>query len=257
MPAELSLPATTLVAFLLVVTRVGSALVFVPIPGVRQGAAPARIVMILSLAMLLYPQWPALAALPSTGQLAGWLIAEAAIGILAGLLVGFVAESLQVAAQAVGLEAGFAYASMVDPQTQADSGVLLVFAQLGAGLIFFALGLDREVVRVFARSLETLPPGAVLPPGPAVEAVVRLGGGLFATGVRLALPVLALLALVDVALALIGRLNAQLQLLTLAFPLKMLVAVLMLAWLVPAFPRVLGAYSGQVVTGLAALVGQR
>jgi len=257
MPVELSLPVTTLVAFLLVATRVGAALVFVPIPGIRQGAAPARVVLVLSLTMLLYPQWPVLAAPPSIGQLTGWLAADAAIGILAGVLVGFIAEAFQVGAQAVGLEAGFAYASMVDPQTKADSGVLLVFAQLGAGLIFFALGLDREVIRIFARSLETLPPGAMLPAGPAMEAILRLGSGLFTTGVRLALPVLALLALVDIAMALIGRLNAQLQLLTMAFPLKMLVAVLMLAWLAPLFPRVLGAYSGQVLTGLAAALGQR
>ncbi|HSV28083.1 MAG TPA: flagellar biosynthetic protein FliR, partial [Candidatus Omnitrophota bacterium] len=161
MPAELSLPVTTLVAFLLVATRVGAALVFVPIPGIRKGAAPARIVLVLALTMLLYPQWPVLAAPPPMGLMAAWLVADAAIGILAGVLVGFIAESFQVAAQAVGLEAGFAYASMVDPQTKADSGILLVFAQLGSGLIFFALGLDREVIRIFARSLETLPPGAI------------------------------------------------------------------------------------------------
>ncbi len=257
MPAELNLPAATIMAFLLVATRVGSALVFVPIPGVRKAAAPARVVMILALSMLLYPHWPRLASPPSMGQMAGWLAAEAAIGTLAGVLVGFIVESFQVAAQVVGLQAGFAWASMVDPQTQADSGVLLVFAQLGGGLIFFALGLDREVIRVFARSLETLPPGGALPPAPAVEAVVRLGSGLFTTAVRLALPVLALVALVDISLALIGRLNAQLQLLTLAFPLKMLVAVLMLAWLMPVYSSVLGAYSGQVITGLAAALGRR
>ena len=48
---------------------------------------------------------------------------------------------------------------------------------------------------------------------------------------RLALPVVALLMLVDLALALLGRLNAQLQLLTLAFPAKMLAALLLLAWM--------------------------
>jgi flagellar biosynthesis protein FliR len=77
------------------------------------------------------------------------------------------------------VEAGFAYASMVDPQTQADSGVLLVLSQLAGGLIFFSLGLDLAVVRIFARSLETLPPGSLVAAGPAVEAIVRRGGGGF------------------------------------------------------------------------------
>ena len=257
MRAELALPVPTLYGFLLVLTRVGAALVFVPLPGVRQGPEAARVVLALSLTIVLFPEWPAIDAIPSMGQLTGWLLAEATLGILFGVLVGFLAEAMQVAAQAVGLEAGFAYASMVDPQTQADSGVLLVFAQLAAGMLFFSLGLDREVVRAFARSLETFPPGAVLAPAPAMEVLLRLGGGMFSTGIRLALPCPALLALVDISLALVGRLNAQLQLLTLAFPLKMLAAVLVLAWLMPVFPRVLGAYGDQIMSGLRAVIEHR
>ena len=49
---------------------------------------------------------------------------------------------------------------------------------------------------------------------------------MFSVGLRLALPVVALLVMVDVALALLGRLNPQLQLLSLAFPVKMLTALL-------------------------------
>ena len=60
----------------------------------------------------------------------------------------------------LGLQAGYAYASTIDPNTEADSGILLVFAQLMAGLLFFALGLDREVLRLFAQSLDKIPPGA-------------------------------------------------------------------------------------------------
>ena len=63
--------------------------------------------------------------------------------------------------------------------------------------------------------------------------MIHLGSNLFSVGVRLALPVVALLVMVDVALALMGRLNAQLQLLSLAFPAKMLVALLVLAWTAP------------------------
>lgn len=257
MPAEVSIGASTLASFLAVLARVGAALVFVPLPGLRQGPEPPRVVLALAVTVLLYPAWPAVPAGAGMGQMAGWLIAEAAFGILAGALVGFLAEALMLAAQVVGLEAGFAYASMVDPQTQADSGVLLVLAQLAAGLIFFALGLDAAVVRVFARSLAALPPGSLVDGGPAVDAILRFGAGVFSTGLRLALPVLALLALVDIALALAGRLNAQLQLLSMAFPLKMLAAMLMLAWLAPLFPRLLGAYGGQLMAALGGLAGLR
>ncbi len=60
----------------------------------------------------------------------------------------------------------------------------------------------------------------------------------------MALPVVALLVMVDVALALLGRLNQQLQLLSLAFPAKMLIALVVLSWVAAVFPRVLLEFSG-------------
>jgi len=50
--------------------------------------------------------------------------------------------------------------------------------------------------------------------------------------------------LVDVALALMGRLNAQLQLLTMAFPAKMMTALLVLSWMATIFPRIMREVSG-------------
>src|SRR4029077_5156700 len=127
----------------------------------------------------------------------------------------------------------------IDPNSEADSGILLVFAQLMAGMLFFAMGLDREVLRLFAHSLDRVPTGAYFFGRASAEPLIRLGAILFSVGVRLALPVVALLVMGDVALALMGRLNAQLQLLGLAFPAKMLTALLLLSWVSAVFPRVM------------------
>ena len=87
------------------------------------------------------------------------------------------------------------------------------------------------------------------------EPLIRLGAALFSIGVRLALPVVALLVMVDVALALLGRINAQLQLLTLAFPAKMLTALILLSWLASMFPRMLREISGQAWTAAHRMLG--
>ena len=78
---------------------------------------------------------------------------------------------------------------------------------VGGGLIFLALGLDREVIRTLAYSLQVHPAGAWIAQ-PAAEAMIRLGGDMLALAVRLALPAIALLVLMDIALGLLGRLNA-------------------------------------------------
>jgi hypothetical protein len=50
-------------------------------------------------------------------------------------------------------------------------------------------------------------------------------------------------------------LNAQLQLLILAFPVKMMAAVALLATMAVLFPRVYGEYAGQVLRRVAAVAG--
>lgn len=244
MPANLTLQASMLCSFLLVLARVGAAMVFVPIPGFNAAAGPARAALAAGFALALFPVWPEVRVATITpGTLAVWVVAESAVGVAIGVSVAIVLEAFMVAGQVLGLQAGYAYAQTIDPTTQADAGILMIVAQLLAGLFFFALGLDRDVLRLFGESLEKIPPGAYPLAGSAGETVIRLGAQMFSVGVRLALPVVALLVLVDVALALLGRLNSQLQLLSLAFPVKMLLALAVLSWIAVLFPRLLRDFS--------------
>ena len=234
----------TLLGFLLVLTRVGGALVFVPLPGVTSAAAPARVALALGFTIALMARWPQIEAVPPMSALVVWIAAEAALGIATGAAVSLVLEAFVLAAQILGLQAGYAYAQTIDPNTEADSGVLLVLAQLVAGMLFFALGLDREMLRLFADSLERIPVGSFVPGPQSADAILHLAANLFPFALRLAFPVVGMLTLVDISLALLGRLNSQLQLLTLAFPAKMLTALVVLSAVAGLFPRLMLEFSG-------------
>jgi flagellar biosynthetic protein FliR len=257
MPASLALSAGTLYAFLLVLARVGGALAFVPLPGLRGVPEPARVVFALGFTLALASRWPAVDASHVTAvRIVAWVASEAALGIAIGVSVAIVLEAFTLAAQVLGLQAGYAYASTIDPNTEADSGILLVLAQLVAGMLFFSLGLDREILRLFAQSLERVPSGVYVPGPLSAGILIKLGSSLFSVGVRLALPVVALLVMVDVALALLGRLNAQLQLISVAFPAKMLTALLVLSWVAALFPGILLEFSGHAWTAARQLMGR-
>lgn len=254
---EFRLPLALLYGFLLVLTRVGSAVAFVPLPGFRNAPELARVVLALSLTFALFPVWPALGdTVPAAGTFLLWLAAEAALGAGVGLTIAFLTEGFVLGAQILGLQAGYSYASTIDPASQADTSVLQVLAQLAGNLLFFALGMDREVIRAFAWSLESLPPGSFVLRIASAEGILKLGAGLFATGIRLAIPVVALLMMFDIALALMGRINAQLQLLSLAFPVKMLAALLTLAAIAPLLPLLYRQWSEQTLGAMWALVGR-
>ena len=59
MPSELTLSTGTLYAFLLVLARVGGAMIFVPLPGLRSAPETVRAVFALGLTLALFGLWPA------------------------------------------------------------------------------------------------------------------------------------------------------------------------------------------------------
>jgi flagellar biosynthesis protein FliR len=238
----LGLPLTTMYAFLLVLARVAGLITFLPFSGFSSAPDVMRVVLAVLIAIALFPVWPNLPdALPSIGQLGAWAFAEAGFGLAMGLAIAFVTESFQIATQALGLQAGYGYASTIDPNTQADAGILQVVMMLISGLLFVALGLDREVFRVLAVSFEKFPAGSWAPTAASLDGIIRLGSGMFSLGLRAAMPVVALLLLLDISLAVLGRMQQQLHLLSLAFPMKMLAALALLSALAPVFARLFEA----------------
>src|SRR5579863_8122196 len=111
MPTDVTLSMGTLYAFLLVLARVAGALVFVPLPGMKGGPVPARAALALGMTLALYGRWPAVDASTVTDmRMAGWAAAEASLGIAIGVSVAIALEAFSLAAQILGLQAGYAYA---------------------------------------------------------------------------------------------------------------------------------------------------
>jgi flagellar biosynthetic protein FliR len=248
MRADVAIPYSALFGFALVLTRMAGVFTFVPLPGAQAGPSLPRIILAVSTALALSSRWPPVDSSALTpALLASLILAEAAIGILIGLAVGVVSDTFAMAAQIMSLQSGYSYASTIDPTSQADSQVLVIAAQLLAGLLFFAVGLDRVVIRSLAVSLDTLPPGTLVATRGVSEIVVNLLATIFSTGLRIALPVVALLAMVDIALALLGRISAQVQVVTLTFPIKMLLGLFILAALMVSFPKLYESTASQAL----------
>lgn len=240
MPGSITLALPNLWGFLAVLSRVAATFSFVPLPGFKNQADVAKIVLSLGTTLALYPLWPALPVRdPSIGMLLVWLAADASLGVAVGLTVALLLEGFVLAAQFLGLQAGYSYASTIDPNSQSDSGVLQIAVQLTASLLFFSLGFHHQILKAIALSLKLLPPGAFTLTLTDARAVIGLGTGMFLLAARLALPVVALLILVDLTLALLGKLNAQLQLLMLSFPVKMLLGLVLLGSILSLGPMLL------------------
>jgi flagellar biosynthetic protein FliR len=252
----LGLPLSTIYAFLLVLARVAGLLAFLPVPAFRNAPMIFRAVLAFVTTVALFPVWPHLPNVsPSIGELTVWAFSEMGFGLVAGLAVAFLNEGFQVGAQVLGMPAGFGYAQTIDPNSQADSSVLQVITMLTTGLLFFSLGLDGVVLRILAGSFQKYPAGSWSPNAASLDIIIHLGGGMFSLGIRVALPVVALLLLIDVALALLGRMQQQLHLLSLAFPIKMMAALGVLTAIAPLMPKLFSSAAAHTMSALWRLAG--
>jgi flagellar biosynthetic protein FliR len=139
MGTDLHLDTGTLYSFLLVLARISGAFIYIPLPGIKAGPAPARALLAVSMTFVLFSSWPAIdASHVNIALLIGWILAEAGLGLAVGLAASFLMEGFQMGAQIISLQAGYSYATTVDPTSGADSPVLLTIAQMTAGLLFFA-----------------------------------------------------------------------------------------------------------------------
>jgi flagellar biosynthetic protein FliR len=245
--------SATLWSFLLALSRVAAMWVFVPLPGGPATPAMARVVAALGWTLVMYPFWPAApAASPGLGEILAWTASEAVLGLTAGLAVAAVAEAFTFGAQVLSLQAGFSYASTIDPTNQTDTGILALLLQLFSGWMFFAVGGERWLLSALAQSFQHVPVGAFALRPASAGAITEYIGQALGLGLRCALPVVSVLVLVDLALALAARVNAQLQLLSMAFPLKIALCLLALAAVLGSFP---GIYERLVTGAGSALAG--
>ena len=92
--------------------------------------------------------------------------------------------------------------------------------QLMGTLVMIAAGLDRILLASMVRSFRAVPLGTLRWRRSTALAIVRAAGGIFLAGVELAAPVLAATMLVEIAVALMGKLSPQLPVMYLTVPLK-------------------------------------
>src|SRR5260370_40576426 len=147
---KLTVSAATLYGFLLVLTRVAGAFTFVPLPQLRNSSPAARITLSLAVTIALQSVWPSVPVSLDGGLAELWLLferlaAEAGFGIAIGLVGALLGETFTLALPLLGIPAGYGYASPIDPNAEADSGVPLVLPHLISWLLFLACSLDRHV----------------------------------------------------------------------------------------------------------------
>jgi len=192
-----------------------------------------RLAIGLAVAMAVLPVLPAMPRVPPDSALALAMLAQQAfIGIAVGFMMRLMFAAIDVAGEMIGLQMGLSFAVFFNPQTGGQTAVITDFLGLLTMLIFLALDGHLMLINVLVMSFEWLPVGS--DPSGRAEAwslIVRYASVMFASGLLLALPMVAALLITNIALGVLTRAAPQLNLFAVGFPVTLSIgfAVLLLS----------------------------
>ncbi len=208
-------------------------------PGFSNPAVPMRTkaALVVTGSVLLWPVVP----LPSMEFGAvGWVgvvLNEAMVGMLVGMLLNFLFDAALFAGQVVGMQMGFSLATMMDPQSQADSPVLSIFYQTIVLLIFLSLDVHHWLLRALVSSFRYLPAGQPVLTHLRAGAILHMAGSIWVLGLQIAAPALLATVVADFVLAFLGKASPQLPVLFIGLSIKSVLGMLLTIVAMAAWPR--------------------
>jgi flagellar biosynthetic protein FliR len=235
---------TFLSAMTLALVRVSGMVAFAPFFSSTALPMRTKAVFVGSVAFLLAPL---VAVMPSAQASVSFsaLLGELAVGLVYGLTLALLNEMLLFAGQIAGLQFSFSLVNLMDPASSIQTPLLGELFQLMGTLVVIAAGLDRILLASMVRSFRVAPLGSYALVPVTALGIVRSAGGIFLAAIELAAPVLAATLLVEVAVALLGKLSPQLPVMSLTVPLKTLTGFLILTGSLALWPRFIEArFSG-------------
>ena len=231
-------------AMMLTLVRVSGMVAFAPFFSSTALPIRTKAVFVGAVAFLLAPL---VAALPRAEVSLSYsaLIGELAVGLVYGLSLALLTEMMLFAGQVVGVQFSFSMVNLLDPTSSIQTPLLGDLFQLMGTLVVITEGLDRILLASMVRSFRAAPLGSfVLEPSSALE-IVHAAGGIFLAAVELAAPVLAATMLVEISVALLGKLSPQLPVMMLTVPMKTITGYLLLGGSLALWPRFIEArFSG-------------
>lgn len=196
-------------------------------------SVPVRVVFVAALSCAILPLAMAdttLASIP-LASMPFYIAKEAAIGLVIGLITSVGFWALYAAGAVIEYQAGFAFATTIDPLTGQDEslvGSLLV--RLFTTLFLVSGGLLALISMLF-ESYQAWPLSSLAPAigsSAIIELLLRALGSLLTLALKIAAPFVILMLMIEVALGLLSRFAPVLNAFFLALPMKVLALAAML-----------------------------
>lgn len=207
----------------------------IPVLGTRTVPMRLRVALSAFIALAAQASLPPIAPVPLDSPAAFIVVLQqVVVGLTLGFAVRIVFAAIEFAGEVIGLQMGLNFAGFFDPVTASQGTATGRFLGTTVAWLFIVGGGHLLVIGVLVQSFQSFPVG----PEPLAllrhAQPQRWGAEIFTLGLWLALPLIAMLLMVNLVLGVISRVAAQINVFSIGFPLTLTVGLLGLLLTLPA-----------------------
>jgi flagellar biosynthesis protein FliR len=239
----------SITAFFLVLGRVTPLFVLAPLFSAKQ--IPVRVKGIVAVALSIGLTGLAMHGqqIPTSPlQVAGLLIVQVLVGIVFAFAVAALLAAVQTAGGLADILSGFSFGASIDPINGNPGGAFAELYTLIGVMLFIAIGGDAWLLRGMARTFTLVPLTKAPQLGSLANAAEMSFASIFTSALEVAAPVVMALLITDVAFGMVSRVVPQMNVFSVAFPLKVGVSLLVVT---ATLPFLGGWMSNQIYTSVA------
>lgn len=161
------------------------------------------------------------------------VVSETAFGLLLGVTVTIILNSIRMAGQFIDIQIGYSMASLVDPVNNVQNTLLGQYLYLLALVFWFLIDGHYSLIMGLAGSYQIVPISAASFNGGVAYTLIKIFSGAFTIALKVSAPILAVLVMSDLALGFLARTAPQINVFITGFPIKIAVGLLTLSFLIP------------------------
>lgn len=243
-------------AFLLILTRVTSFFITIPLFSYRSIPAIHKLGLAFFLSWLMFFSIdPVIMEIDGVYFLL--ILKEVIVGLTVGLIAMVMMYAVQVAGGFIDINMGFMIANVIDPQTGTQSPLTGGYLYTFTLLFLLAIDAHHLLLDGIYYSYQFIPLEQIFIPYSNENILthfVKTFTTMFFIAFQMAMPIVGCLFLVDVALGMIARAVPQVNVFVIGFPIKILVGLLILLLVMPAFFMVTKHLVQQMILAMRTLM---
>nr|WP_231038445.1 flagellar biosynthetic protein FliR [Pectinatus haikarae] len=243
--------------FLLVLTRISGIFLISPFLGSINIPAKIRVGTAFFISIVLFPviEMQGLPVLPQrVDQYAALVVAELLIGWMIGFVGYVLFSAINVGGQLIDMQVGFATISVMDPTSGQQVPLVGSFLYNLCILIFLSANGHYIILSALSESFMAVPAMSAQFDGRIVMFMIDIIGGVFATGLKLALPVLFAILLTNVGLGVLARTMPQMNIFVVGIPAQIIIGIFVIGIMLPFYALFLDVIFNELYGDITAML---